>query len=158
MLAQTTIAQDPKISTRYSNEEISQMIKKHKMTAAHDVVPTAELQQKFKADFPRAYDVEWESAEDIYEVEFNIKLRDYTAYYDANGNLLMTIQEIRRSELPAIVQNAAVEKYPKYKFEDIDKIRRGTEVFYKIEMELRDTDVKLLIKSDGVLLDERFDY
>jgi hypothetical protein len=70
----------------------------------------------------------------------------------------MTVEEAYRSELPAVVKNAAEAKYPKYHFEDIDKIRRGTEVFYKVEMELRDTEVALLIQSDGTIWNEKIDY
>ena len=42
----------------------------------------------------------------------------------------------------------------------MDKIQRGTEVFYKIEMENRasDLEVKLLIKENGTILEETFDY
>jgi hypothetical protein len=104
--------------------------------------------------------VEWETDGDIYEVEFEVKFRDYEAYYDVKENLLMYVQEIYHSELPAIVKNAAESKYPKYRFEDIDKIRQGSEVFYKIEMERKSSDleVKLLIKDDGAILEEKLDY
>ena len=159
LLVQIAAAQsNPTIAREYSNETIVEMIRKYKNSKSRDVIPSTELSKKFKSDFPKAYKAEWEVAEDLYEVEFEVKSRDGKAYYDAKGNLLMLVEEIYRSELPAVVRNAAETKYPKYKFEDIDKIRRGTEVFYKIEMELRDTEVKLLIKQDGIVLDERFDY
>jgi hypothetical protein len=70
----------------------------------------------------------------------------------------MTVEEIYRSELPAVVKNAAETKYPKYHFEDIDKISRGTEVFYKIEMERHDTEVELLIQSNGTIREDKIDY
>ncbi|MDR0419933.1 MAG: PepSY-like domain-containing protein [Prevotellaceae bacterium] len=158
--AQTSTQANPAISTAYSNEEIAQMIEKHKRSHTHDVMPSAELQQKFTTDFPKAYDIEWETDGNIYEVEFDIKTRDYKAYYDSKGNLLMIVQEIYRSELPAIVKNAAENKYPKYHFEDIDKISQGTDVFYKIEMErtFSDSEVKLLIKADGSIQKEKIDW
>jgi hypothetical protein len=104
--------------------------------------------------------VEWETANDVYEVEFEIRSRDVKALYDKDGNLLSLVEEIRESEMPAVVKNAAENKYPKYHFEDIDRIRRGTETFYKIEMEKSSSDgeVKLIIKSDGTIIEERFDY
>jgi hypothetical protein len=146
---------NPAISKEYSNEVIAAMIRKHKMSDSRDVIPSAELAAKFKTDFSKASRAEWEVAEGIYEVEFNIRFKDYRAYYDAEGNLLMIVEEIYRSELPAVVRNAAETKYPKYSFEDIDRIRRGTEVFYKIEMEYRDTEVKISVKSDGTISDEK---
>ncbi|MDR2383742.1 MAG: PepSY-like domain-containing protein [Prevotellaceae bacterium] len=148
----------PAISDAYSNDTIAEMIRKYRSSHSHDATPPAKTAVKFRADFPKASDVEWEVADSIYEVEFDVKFRDWKAYYDAEGNLLMTIEEIYRSELPAVVKNAAEAKYPKYHFEDIDKIRRGTEVFYKIEMELRDTEIELLIQADGRIIDEKTDY
>jgi hypothetical protein len=121
-------------------------------------MPPAKPAAKFNADFPKAHDVEWEVADSIYEVEFDIRFRDWKAYYNAEGNLLMTVEEIYRSDLPAVVKNAAEAKYPKYHFEDIDRIRRGTEVFYRIEMELRDTEVELLVQSNGTITEEKIDY
>jgi hypothetical protein len=141
----------PAISTRYSDEVVAGMIRRHKNAHSRDVNPPSLLASKFKADFPKAHGVEWELADSVYNVEFKLRFRDCEAYYDFEGNLLMLVEEITRSELPAVVKNAAEAKYPKFGFEDIDRIRRGTEVFYKIEMEHRDTDVKLLIKSDGTV-------
>jgi hypothetical protein len=154
LFVQTVTAQTPAMSTQYSIEEIAQMITAYHTTHAHDVVPPASLQQKFQADFPKAYDVEWETTHDIYEVEFDMWFRDLKAFYDAQGNLLMVVEEIRRSDLPAVVKNAAESKYPKYHFEDIDKIQHGTEVFYRIEMERGDMEVKLSVKSDGTVIEE----
>ncbi|MDR0754588.1 MAG: PepSY-like domain-containing protein [Prevotellaceae bacterium] len=160
LFAQTATQTNPAISGKYSNEEITEMIEHYRRSHSRDVMPPAELQQKFKADFPKSYDIEWETDGKIYEAEFDVKFKDYKVYYDSEGNLLMIVQEIFRSELPAIVRNAAEAKYPKYSFEDIDKISRGTEIFYKIEMErsFSDSEVKLLIKSDGTVLEEKFDY
>lgn len=155
---QTAATQNPAISTRYTNEEIAQKIKTYKTSHSQDVVPPANLQQKFHVDFPKASDVEWETAHDIYEVEFDVKFRDFKAYYDAEGNLLTTVEEMYRSELPSVVKNAVEAKYPKYHMEDIDKIRRGTEVFYKIEMEFHDMEVELMLQSNGTILNEKIDY
>jgi hypothetical protein len=148
----------PAISDAYSNEAIAAMIRKHRASHSRDVMPSAELATKFKAAFPTASDVEWEVADSIYEVEFDVRFRDWKAYYDAEGNLLMTVEEIYRSELPAVVKNAVEAKYPKYHFEDMDKIRRGTEVLYRIEMELHDTDVELLVRSNGTIAEEKTDH
>jgi hypothetical protein len=158
LIAQTGFAQtNPTISNEYSNGEIVQMIKRYKSAHSRDVVPPATLYQKFQADFPKTRDEEWESDGNIYEVEFEVKFRDCKVYYDAKGNLLMYVREIYRSELPAIVKNAAENKYPKYNFEDIEKVQRGTEIFYKVEMEDKssDSEVKLLIGEDGAILEEK---
>ncbi|MDR3366709.1 MAG: hypothetical protein LBO71_07065 [Prevotellaceae bacterium] len=158
LFMQAAAAQNPAISTRYSNEEIVQMLKAHRTSHSRDVIPPANIWQKFMADFPKASDVEWEASDSVYEVEFDVRFRDCKAYYDVSGSLLMTVEEMYRSELPAVVKNAAEAQYPKFHFEDMDRIRRGTEVFYKVEMELRDAEVELLIQPNGVIYSERMDY
>ncbi len=147
----------PAITKEYSDVEIGNMIDKYQAARSRDVIPPEALQQKFQKDFPKAYDVEWESAENIYEVEFDIRFNDYKAYYDAKGNLLMYAFELWESDLPANIKSAAKAKYPKYRFEDLKEIHKGSEVFYKIEMERRDVDVKMVIKSDGTFIDQWFD-
>ena len=148
----------PAISDAHSDEAIAGMIRKYRSSHSRDVTPPVKLAAKFKADFPQASDVEWEVADSVYEVEFDVKFRDRKAYYDAEGHLLATVEEIYRSELPAVVKNAAEARYHKYHFEDIDRISRGTEVFYRIEMELGDAEIELTVRSDGTITDEETDY
>jgi hypothetical protein len=140
----------PAISNRYSNNEIAGMLQTYRTSRSHDAVPPAGLATRFGADFPKAREVEWEMAGDVYEVEFDLKSRDCKAYYDIEGHLLAVVQEIRPSELPAAVKNTAKASYPKYHFEDIEKIRRGTEVLYRIEMEHRDAEAEFVLREDGM--------
>jgi hypothetical protein len=165
MLISTVLfAQNPAISTKHSNEEIATLIQNYNNSRQRDAFPTVDLQQKFLQDFPNARDVEWETNGELYEVEFEIRhrfemrRRDFTAFYDKEGNLLMYRQQIRASELPAIVKTAAEARFPKFRFEDIEKIRIGTQTLYEIEMERRDSEVKMLISSDGRFIDSKFDY
>ncbi|MDR2118640.1 MAG: hypothetical protein LBP25_03805 [Tannerellaceae bacterium] len=155
---QQLAAQAPAVSTQYSGEEIARMLKAYTASHSRDIIPSTTLQQKLQADFPRARDIEWETDGNVYEAEFEIRFRDCKAYYDEKANLLMTVQEIYASELPAIVKNAAESKYPQHRFEDMDKIQRGSEVFYEIEMEQGEREIKLLVKNDGAILQERTDY
>ena len=158
LVIQTLAAQNPAISTVYSDREIVQMVEQYRSAKAHDVKPSSELKEKFRSDFPKALFAEWETANGIYEVEFFIRFREFEVLYDTKGNLLVVIEQIRSSVLPAVVKNAAQAKYPKYKFDDIYKIRRGTETVYKMEMEKGKMEVKLFVNSEGVVLEERFVY
>jgi Iap family predicted aminopeptidase len=109
-------------------------------------------------DFPNAFDVEWETANNLYEVDFNIQRKDVEAFYDVKGELIMYSCEISHRDLSAIVKNAAYNQYPKYKIRDVKKIFRGSQLFYKIEMEYGDLEVKLIVKNDGVIQKQWFDY
>lgn len=142
----------PIMSKKYSDGEIEKMINDYKATRQRDVQPTIDQQQQFSKDFPNARDVEWEVAANVYEVEFEIGRVDYKAYYDESANLIMYTIEIKEVDLPAIVKNAAMSKYPNYKFDDIKKVVRGSETFYKVEMEKGKSDIKAIFKQEGTFI------
>ncbi len=145
---------NPELTKKYTNAQLLEMVESYQMSHSKEAMPPYVLQEKFVKAFPKAYDVEWESANNIYEVDFEIRYTDYKAYFDEQGELLMYSMDIRASKLPAIVKNAAVIKYPKYRIEDVDKIYIGDEVLYKVELELSDFEVKALYKSDGTFVKE----
>lgn len=156
---QSVVAQPtPSTSNKYSNMEIEKMVSAYKATSNRDVTPPANLQQQFTKDFPNAKDIDWETGANIYEVDFEIGNTDYESYYDDNANLLMYTVDLRESELPAIVKNASMSKYPNYKFDDIKKIVKGSETFYIVEMEKKNAaDITATYKPDGTFIKEIFD-
>jgi hypothetical protein len=156
LLAQTTAGQSPAVSTAYANEEIARMIEQYKRANAQDVLPWRELMEKFQSDFPQAYGVEWETAAGIFEADFDVKSKDCKAYYDSQCNLLMIVEEFSRAQLPSAVVNAVVKKYPRHRFEDIDRIRVGTDILYKIEIEsAEDAELTLLLNQQGEMLEQK---
>jgi hypothetical protein len=142
------------ISTQHSDAEIARLVQNYNNTPNHDVVVSGVLLQNFKQNFSDFRDVEWESNNELYKVKFEIQDRDFYAYYDKEGNLLSYKQDIHEGELPSIVKNAAKAAYPKYRFDDMDKIVKGSQTFYKIEMGLGERDVTIYVVSDGKILNE----
>ncbi|GHT58499.1 hypothetical protein AGMMS50239_03180 [Bacteroidia bacterium] len=154
----TATAQTPAVSTKYSDEKIEELIQSYHTANAHDVFPKETLSQQLKKDFPAARDIEWETANEIYEAEFEIKWTDYKAFYDADGNLLMYIVDIRLSEVPAIIKNAAQTKYPGFRFDrDARKIIKGKKVLYQVTLEKRETEIEATFNSDGSFVKEHYD-
>lgn len=147
----------PKMSTKYTLEQIDQMYKDHRMAHPRDTYPVAEINQKFTTDFPSAKDIEWEKSNTFYEIEFEIGRDDYKAYYDMQGELVVYKCEISEGDLPAVVRNAALTKYPNFKFEDIDKVVKGKDTFYNLELEKGKLEVKMTLKYDGTIIDEYLD-
>ena len=155
---QSALAQpNPSISKKYSNVEIEKLISNHRMSHSMDILPTATLQQQLQKDFPNAKDIDWEEASGIYEVEFEIGRTDYKAYYDKDANLLAYSLDMRESQLPAIVKNAAITKYPNSKIDDVKKIVKGTETMYKLELKKEKTEREVLFNSNGTFLKELID-
>lgn len=148
------------ISTTYSAEQIDELYKKHKMYKPRDTNPSPELNDTFLKDFPNARDIDWEKSDVLYEVEFEIgrlPSRDYEAYYDMQGKLIMYKQEISTKDIPAVVKNGALTKYPKSDIEEATKIVKGKELFYKIELEKGDLDVKITLNVEGIIINEIID-
>lgn len=150
----TGVAQTPTISKKYSNIEIEELISGYKRNHSRDVIPANNLKVQFRKDFPNAKDIDWEKAANIYKVDFEIGRIDYEAYYDNDANLLMYTIDIKEYNMPAVVKNAAVSKYPDYKFEDIEKVVRGTETFYRVEMEKGKTEIKANFDPRGIFIKE----
>lgn len=147
----------PTISTKYSDSEIATLIQNYKSTPDRDVKVDGALLKKFQADFPKAKFVEWETNDEVYEADFEIgtifNTHDIEAYYDKNGELLMYEAEISVSDLPANVKETAQKQHPNYRFDDdIEKIVKGKQTYYKIEMEHRDNEVTIYIGSDGKVI------
>lgn len=143
----------PVISKKYSNAEIEKMIASYKAGDSKDICPTTTLSNQLAKDFPNAARIEWKEAFGIYEAEFTIDRTDYNAYYDAEGNLLMYTAEIRGADLPAVVRNGIVAKYPDYHIDnDPKKTYKGSEIYYTIEIEGSGNEFKLVLSSNGTIL------
>jgi L-2-hydroxyglutarate oxidase LhgO len=143
-------AQNPSVSTKYSDEQIEELIQRYQQADARDVFPEEALSQQLKKDFPAARDIEWETAAGIYKAEFEIKQKDYDACYDDAGNLLMYAFDVRLSEVPESVKNAAKAKYPKFKLDrDAKKIIRGKTTFYEVTAEKGETEIEALFDNTG---------
>ena len=69
----------------------------------------------------------------------------------------MYIQEVRGSELPALVKNGAEAKYPNYKFDDIKRIVTGKEIFYQVEMKKEQLEIKATFRENGTFVKEILD-
>jgi len=158
MSCQSVSAQpNPSISKKYSNDEIEKLINTYKISHSQDISPAAIFQQQLQKDFPNAKDIDWEEASDVYEVEFEIGRTDYKAYYDKSANLLAYKLDLKESQLPAIVKNAAITKYPNSKIDDIKKIVKGTETIYKLELKKDKMEKEALFNSKGTFLKELMD-
>jgi hypothetical protein len=144
---------------KYSDEQIETQIRSYRAANARDVLyPVGALSQQLKKDFPLSRDIEWETAAGIYEAEFEIRQRDYKAFYDEGGNLLMYAFEIRLSEVPSKIRDTAKSKYAGFKFDrDAKKTVMGTKVLYRVTVERGETEIEATFDSGGSFVKEQYD-
>jgi hypothetical protein len=155
--AGTAAAQTPAISKTYTDGQINAMIEAWHAAPDRDVAAPEAISRAFAGHFPKARDVEWEVAGDIYKADFDIRLTDYEAWYDASGNLLMYMLDVRKSSLPAPVKSAVSLKYPKFRIDGAGKFYKGSTAGYKISVEKGNLEYEAWFREDGTLISERLD-
>jgi hypothetical protein len=111
----------------------------------------------FQQQFPNAKDVEWDTENGYFNVEFEIGRNDQEAWYDSAGKMVKLKQEIAYADLPAVVKDAIKRDYPNYRTDDVKKITEGTVITYKVEVERRADERVLLFEATGKLIESRID-
>lgn len=152
---------NPNIDGVYTVEQIDKMYQEHRTSHPRDIRPTQELNDRLLKDFPNARDIDWEKSDVFYRADFEIgrvNSKDYKAYYDMKGKLVMYKEEISTKAIPPAVKKAIDKKYPKYRIEDAEKIVKGKSIFYKVELEKGEMEIEMTLSSDGVILNEKTDY
>ncbi len=110
------------------------------------------VENTFKSKFVQAKNVEWEFANNIYEVSFEIENVDHDALLDSSGNLLKYKYKIDGTAVPQSVRTFLKENYPQEKWNDAEYIEDKDSKYYQIELDGFFTDKKLVVDSSGKLL------
>ena len=113
-----------------------------------DKVP-ALVSNSFKVRFAEATEVEWAKTGNLYEVEFMVQGHEVTALLDASGKILKHKEDILLAALPEGVKNALNQEYKNYKTDDIEKLDTDGSVYYQVELENADQELKQVFTTDG---------
>ena len=116
--------------------------------------PPKNVVSAFKAKYPSAKRVEWEVKNTYQVAEFHIDFTEVEAWFDNNGQWVMTESDIKYSSLPVVIRNSFESgEYGKWEVEDVDKLERsGMETIYIIEAELGEQEVALHYLENGTLV------
>ena len=88
-----------------------------------------------------------------FEVNFKNKNVEYSAKYDKQGKWLETEKEVKKSELPIIIQQALEKEFPKAEIEESEKITYLTHgVVYELEIEKDKQKLEVQFSAEGNLL------
>ncbi len=110
----------------------------------------------FNAKYPEAKRVEWENKKGYLVADFIWETNETEAWFDSDGNWLLTETDIRSDKLPMAIQRAFVaSSYATWKVEDVDMLTRpDAATIYVIEVEKGEKEVDLYYAEDGSLLKE----
>ncbi|MDD3320563.1 MAG: hypothetical protein PHS59_03875 [Paludibacter sp.] len=103
-------------------------------------------------DYDRAKFIE-ENGKINYIIRVKINNMDHIFWMGNNGVLLKHIQDLRDSEIPSPVLNAAKNDYSDYKLHDAQWIEERGKSIYKLGMRKSNKKVNLTINTQGKILD-----
>ncbi len=124
-----------------------------------DYLPEQTVIASFNTKYPEAKRVEWENKKGYKVVDFTLNGKESEAWFDTNGNWLLTETDIRFEDLPMPVQGVfVVSPYGAWRVEDVDMLTRpDADVVYVIEVEKGEQEKDLYYAEDGTLLRESDD-
>ena len=116
--------------------------------------PPQNVVNAFKTKYPSANRVEWEVKNTYQVAEFHINFIEAEAWFNNDGQWVMTESNVRYSSLPVVIRNSFESgEYGKWEVEDVDKLERtGMETIYIIEVELGEQEDALHYLENGTLV------
>ncbi|MBC9794452.1 PepSY-like domain-containing protein [Sinomicrobium weinanense] len=114
---------------------------------------------RFKVDFPRAGDVEWEMEGNRYHVEFETgRSNDHDIWYTASGEVDKHIEEISGSDLPGAILKKLRKDFKEYSTDDVEKVTKPSGTVYCIELDSHSRpDLKVTMDPEGRILEQTED-
>lgn len=116
-----------------------------------------EISQAFNNKYPHATNVEWERKGNYYVADFRMDGKDFDAWFEDDGNWVMTEMDITWNNLPETVQTSFnASEYASWRIEDVDLLEYPlTPMEYVIEVEQGEKEVQLFYSETGNLLRTR---
>ncbi len=131
-------------------------ILKHQQDLYISEIPKAVLETiKSKVAFFDVKDADRfeEGSEISYRVKFEISGKSHEFWIDNKGELLKYIKELKDSEVPVQVLNAAKAAYNGYEIRNANLTEESGKVIYNLEMRKSKVKVQLLFNPDGKILE-----
>lgn len=115
---------------------------------------SAEVKNAFEENFPNASRVGWDVKNGYSIAGFRDDNLEKEAWFDKNGNLLLTETDLPFNQLPAPVQAAFnASQWADWTRDDVDMLQRpGMEVVYVIEVEKGQQEYDLYYSAEGLLI------
>ncbi|NTS39278.1 PepSY-like domain-containing protein [Flavisolibacter sp. BT320] len=101
--------------------------------------------------YPSQEKVDWKKVGKAYEAEIDLNDSvEVEIQVSENGQVIMQKQDIDTSELPAPVQATIKAQYPDFTIDDVERVTKGSVVYYQLELEATGKkDKKLVFSADG---------
>lgn len=115
-------------------------------------VPEA-VKVSFVKSFPNIKSVKWsKESETEFEAEFKNGSVQQSANFDTSGKWLVTETEIKKTDLPPLVQAAIKKEFDRFKIEEAEKVETTEGVLYEVELEKGEVTYGVQFSKDGKVL------
>lgn len=116
--------------------------------------PDTTVTKSFDTKYPNADRVKWETKNGYQVADFHEGHNEAEAWFDNNGNWLLTKTEIDYGQLPQAVRESLEKgEYSQWQRTDIDRVERfNTATVYVIEVEQGNQEIDLYYAEDGTLI------
>ena len=102
--------------------------------------------------------LEDENGTEIYEATVSANEVTYAVKVTLEGKLIEIEQEIQATELPEVVVGAVNDLYPGSSIEEIEKITRGENVIFEIELVSGGKEFDIELYGNGTVVEEGIEY
>ena len=103
----------------------------------------------FNKEFATATNTNWEVNRNYTKVTFVLNEQVLFGYYNAEGEKLAVIRNLRITQLPISLATKVKKSYGNYWISDLFEVSTATETTYYISVE--NAEQKITLKSDGTL-------
>lgn len=121
---------------------------------ANNEIVSPQALQSFNRSFAGAREVSWTQEAQLYKVSFQVSGQYATAFYDADGELVVVTRNISPLQLPVVLLAAVKKDYAQQWISGLMEVSDGGGTYYY--MTLEDADQKIILKSDGATKWVRF--
>jgi len=107
----------------------------------------------FAKKFENAKKVKWDKENETeWEAEFKMDGKKYSANFDLDGNWMETEYEIKKADIPAVVQATLDADFLGYKVEEAEVSETTDGKFYEFEIEKGKTEKEITIDESGKIV------
>jgi opacity protein-like surface antigen len=78
--------------------------------AATEVKVSAKVLQAFKNNFNSANSVTWQQVDDLFQADFKLDDQKYSAYFNADGEMVVVARFITLEQLPHLLKSSLLEE------------------------------------------------
>ena len=114
------------------------------------------VEQCFKERYPEAVVKEWEKEGSLVKVEFINNNVEAEAWFNYNGEWVKTETPFK-DRLPQEVRDYLQAHYADYQTDEVKWVETPQDIFFEIELDKGNTEVKISIRKDGTLIGARPD-